>query len=226
MLRFSGGSSAVVLVALAVLAVLATGCGGGADTAGEKAPTGDSAKAGGASSSGKPAAAGTVDFDTVFTTEERFKRALPDPASMAGWTPKRAGADIEETPKPAAECGADTHWDCTSVADGDANFEEVGERALFDLVAYADKKAAQDACRKEKDWSAKYSKADVPPVPGVESHAYYRNAGGLDGLDLTMCLGTVIAQVRLEGGGSTLDPATAHSLAQVFVPRIQKAAAS
>ncbi|WP_328863711.1 hypothetical protein [Streptomyces virginiae] len=63
----------MVLVVLVALAVLATGCGGGADTAGEKAPTGDSAKAGGASSSGKPAAAGTVDFDTVFTTEERFK---------------------------------------------------------------------------------------------------------------------------------------------------------
>lgn len=179
--------------------MLATGCGGGADRVGEKAPGGDSAKPGGASSSGKPAAAGAVDFDTVFTTEDRFKQALPDPASMAGWTPKRAGADIEEAPKPAAECGPDTHWDCTAVADGDANFEEVGERALFDLVAYADKKAAQDACRKEKDWSAKYSKAEVPPVPDVESHAYYRSAGGLNGLDLTMCLGTVIAQVRLEG---------------------------
>ncbi|MFF1778698.1 hypothetical protein [Streptomyces virginiae] len=211
---------------LVALGVLATGCGGGADTVGEKAPGGDSAKAGGASSSGEPAAAGTVDFDTVFTTEERFKQALPDPASMAGWTPKSARADIEETPKPAAECGPDTHWDCTNVADGDANFEEVGERALFDIVAYADKKAAQDACRKEKDWSAKYSKAEVPPVPGVESHAYYRSAGGLNGLDLTMCLGTVIAQVRLEGGGSDLDPATAHALARLFVPRIQKAAAS
>ncbi|MFB6822872.1 SMI1/KNR4 family protein [Streptomyces virginiae] len=50
-----------------------------------------------------------MDFDTVFTTEDRFKQAPPDPASMAGWTPKRVGADNEETLKPAAECDPDTH---------------------------------------------------------------------------------------------------------------------
>ncbi|MEU7279339.1 hypothetical protein AB0A69_11255 [Streptomyces sp. NPDC045431] len=221
------GSGAAVVVALAAFA---TGCGGGgSDTVAAKPPAADSSGAeagtGAGSTPGKPTD-GKVDFDTVFKTEERFKQALPDPASMAGWTPKNAGADIKESPKPAAECGADTHWDCTSVARGDANFEAFGEEALFDLVAYADKKAAQDACRKEKTWSAKYAKAEVAPVPGIESHAYYRNAGGLDGLNLTMCLGTVIAQVRLEGEGSSLDPATAHSMARMFVPRIQKAAAA
>ncbi|MEW2137919.1 hypothetical protein AB0892_15170 [Streptomyces sp. NPDC005409] len=67
----------------------------------------------------------------------------------------------------------------------------------------------------------------MAPVPGVEGHAYYRNAGSLDGLDLIMCLGPVVAKVRLEdGGGSSLDPATVHSLAQLFVPRIEKAAAA
>ncbi|MFF8268702.1 hypothetical protein ACF059_15055 [Streptomyces sp. NPDC016562] len=54
-----------------------------------------------------------------------------------------------------------------------------------------------------------------------------RNAGGLDGLDLIMCLGTVIAKVKLEDEvGSSPDPATVHSLAQLFVPRIDKAAAA
>ncbi|WP_030689890.1 hypothetical protein [Streptomyces globisporus] len=167
-----------------------------------------------------------MDFDTVFKTEERFKQALPDPASMAGWTPQGASARVEEEPKSAEQCGADTDWECARIARGDADFEAVGEEADFELTAFADKKAAQDACRKERTWSAKYTKAQVPPVPGVESHAYYRNAGGLDGLHLAMCLGTVIAEVTLEGEGSSLDPATAHSLAQVFVPRIQKAAAA
>ncbi|WP_406055232.1 hypothetical protein OG462_06185 [Streptomyces sp. NBC_01077] len=212
-------------MALATLAAFASGCGNSADTTAEKPLTADGTTAGRATSSGEQAD-GAMGFDTVFKTEERFKQALPDPASMAGWTPKRAGANIEEEPKPAAKCGADTHWDCTSVARGGANFEAAGEEADFDVVAYADNKAAQDACRKEKDWSARYTRAEVPPVPGTESHAYYRNAGGLDGLDLTLCLGTVIAQVRLEGEGSSLDPATAHSLAQLFVPRIQRAAAS
>ncbi|MDV5143115.1 hypothetical protein R1T08_01975 [Streptomyces sp. SBC-4] len=167
-----------------------------------------------------------MDFDTVFKTEERFKQALPDPASMAGWTPRNASADIEEAPEPAENCGADADWYCARIARGEANFEAVGEEAQFDITAFADKRAAQDACRKEKNWSAKYTKAQVPSVPGVESHAYYRNVGGLDGLNLFMCLGTVIAEVTLEGEGSSLDPATAHSLAQVFVPRIQKASAA
>ncbi|MFE5597302.1 hypothetical protein [Streptomyces sp. NPDC056549] len=208
------------------LAALATGCGGaGSDTATTKPPTGNSAGAGSGSGSGGSEVS-KADFDTVFTTEERFKQALPDPASMAGWTPQNAGARIEEEPKPAAECGPDSDWECARIARGDANFEAVGEEAHFDLTAFADTKAAQDACRKEKGWSAEYTKAQVPPVPGVESHAYYRNVGGLNGLNLIMCLGTVIAEVTLEGEGSSLDPATAHSLAQVFVPRIQKAAAT
>ncbi|MEU7075219.1 hypothetical protein AB0B30_35585 [Streptomyces narbonensis] len=204
--------------------VLTTGCGGaGSDAAPAKPSTGTSAGAGSGSGGG---AVGEGDFDTVFKTEERFKQALPDPASMAGWTPRNAGAEIEQEPTPAQSCGADGDWYCARIARGEANFEAVGEEAQFDLTAFADKKAAQDACQKEKSWSAKYTKAEVPPVPGAESHAFYRNGGGLDGLYLTMCLGTVVAEVLLEGEGSSLDPATAHSLAQVFVPRIQKAAAA
>ncbi|MFB7828680.1 hypothetical protein ACFWG5_08295 [Streptomyces hydrogenans] len=164
--------------------------------------------------------------DTVFRTEERFRQALPDPASMAGWTPRSANAEIEEAPEPAANCGQDADWYCARIARGEANFEAVGEEAQFDLTAFADRSAAQDACRKEKTWSAKYTEAQVPPVPGVDSHAYYRNAGGLDGLNLFMCTGTVVAQVLLEGEGSSLDPATAHSLAQLFASRIHKAAAA
>lgn len=218
---FRIGPSAAVLV---TLAALATSCGGaGSDTATTKPATGNSAGTGSGSGS---SAVGKVDFDTVFKTDERFKQALPDPESMAGWTPRNASADIEEAPEPAENCGADADWYCARIARGEANFEAVGEEAHFDITAFADKKAAQDACRKETNWSAKYAKAQVPPVPGIESHAYYRNVGGLDGLFLTMCLGTVIAEVTLEGEGSSLDPATAHSLAQVFVPRIQKAAAA
>ncbi|MFE7332161.1 hypothetical protein ACFU8W_46330 [Streptomyces sp. NPDC057565] len=167
-----------------------------------------------------------MDFDTVFKTEERFKQGLPDPASMGGWTPQDASARVEEEPESAGQCAADTDWECARIARGKAKFEAVGEEALFEITAFADKKAAQDACRKEKTGSAKYTKAQVPPVSGVESHAYYRNVGSENGLYLTMCLGTVIAEVTLAGPNSTLDPATAHSLAQVFVPRIQKAAAA
>ncbi len=222
------GSTAAVLV---TLAALATGCGGGgSDTATTKPTTGGSAGAGAGTGtgagtgSGGGSADGKADFDTVFKTEERFQQALPDPASMAGWAPRNANAEIEEEPTPSQSCGADNDWDCARIARGEANFEAAGEEAQFDLTAFADKKAAQDACGKEKSWSAKYTKAEVPPIPGTESHAYYRNVGGMDGLFLTMCLGTVVAEVTLEGEGSTLDPSTAHSLAQVFVPRIQKAA--
>ncbi|WP_395358325.1 hypothetical protein ACHGLA_01215 [Streptomyces sp. YH02] len=229
------GRGAAVLVALAAFA---GGCGdGGSDTATTKPPTSHSAGAAtgaatgagtgaGAGSGAGSSAVGKGDFDTVFKTEERFQQALPDPASMAGWTPRNAGAEIDEEPTPAQSCGADADWYCARIARGEANFEAFGEEAQFDLTAFADRKAAQDACRKEKNWSAKYTKAEVSPVPDVESHAYYRRAGGLDGLHLTMCLGTVVAEVLLEGEGSSLDPATAHSLAQVFVPRIQKAAAA
>lgn len=224
-LRSGIGSRVVVLMALAAFA---TACGGGgSDPIGEKPPTGPAAgaNAGTGAGSGKPKG-GKADFDTVFNTEDRIRQALPDPGAMKGWKPKTGRANIEEQPKSAAECGPDTHWDCTRIANGSVKFEAAGENAYFDIQAYADKKAAEAACSKEKDWSAKYAKAEVTPVPGVEGHAYYRNAGGSDGLDLIMCLGTVIAEVRLEdGGGSSLDPATVHSLAQLFVPRIQKAAA-
>ncbi|WP_411105095.1 hypothetical protein [Streptomyces sp. cmx-4-9] len=227
-LRSGIGSMAVAVMALAAFA---TACGGGgSEPTGEKPPTNDKSapgtNAGTGGGSGKSKGA-TSDFDTVFNTEDRIRQALPDPGAMKGWKPKTGRADIEEQPKSPAECGPDTHWDCTGIADGSVKFEAAGENAYFDIQAYADKKAAEDACSKEKDWSAKHAKAEMPPVPGVESHAYYRNAGSLDGLDLTMCLGTVIAQVRLEdGGGSSLDPATVHTLAQLFVPRIQKAAAA
>lgn len=208
------------------LAVFAAACGGGgSDSVGEKPPITDK-PAPGAGEGSEKSKGGKVDFDTVFNTKERIQQALPDPESMKGWKSKTGRADIEEQPKSAAECGPDTHWDCSGIAHGSTKFEEVGETVLFKIQAYADKKAAEAACRKEKDWSAKYTKAEAAPVPGVESHTYYRNAGNLDGLDLSMCLGTVIAQVRLEGGGSSLDPATAHSLAQLFVPRIQRAAAA
>ncbi|APE22926.1 hypothetical protein [Streptomyces venezuelae] len=205
------------------LAALATGCGGAGSDTTTKPATGGSAGTGSGSGG---SAVGKADFGTVFRTEERFKQALPDPASMAGWTPRSASADIEEAPEPAASCGADADWYCARIARGEADYEAFGEEAQFDLTAFADEKAAQDACRKEKSWSAKYTKAGVAPVAGVESHAYYRNAGSLDGLYLTLCLGTTVAQVTLEGEGSSLDPATAHSLAQIFVPRIQKAAAA
>jgi hypothetical protein len=209
---------------LVTLAALATSCGGaGSDPAPPKPSTSSGTETGSGSGGSE---VGKADFDTVFKTEERFKQALPDPASMAGWTPQDASASIEEEPNPAEQCSADTDWECARIARGHAHFEAVGEEASFELTAFADKKTAQDACRKEKTWSAQYTKAQVAPVPGTESHAYYRNAGGLDGLHLTMCLGTVIAEVTLEGEGSSLDPATAHSLAQVFVPRIQKAAAA
>ncbi|MER6393144.1 hypothetical protein ABT236_32360 [Streptomyces sp. NPDC001523] len=38
--------------------------------------------------------------------------------------------------------------------------------------------------------------------------------------------GQSIAQVCVYGEGHSLDPATVHSLAQFFVPRIEKAAAA
>ncbi|MFF1493653.1 hypothetical protein [Streptomyces sp. NPDC058304] len=222
-LRSGVGSKAAVLVALAALI---TACGSGADGAGtEKPPTAADTGAGTAAS-GKPAA-GTTDFATVFNTERRIQSALPDPSQMAEWTPKTGRADIEEQPKSPVECGPDAHWDCTAIADGSAKFEAFGETVIFGIKAYADQKAAHDACGKEAAWSAKYTKANVSPVAGVTSHAYYRNAGSLDGLDLIMCTGTVIAEIRLEGPGSDLNPATAHRMAEgTFVPRIQTAAAA
>nr|WP_144298867.1 hypothetical protein [Streptomyces sp. TLI_235] len=208
------------------LAALVTACGSGADGAGTEKPTTAADRGVGAGTSGKPAT-GTVDFPTVLNTERRIQSALPDPAQMAEWTPKTGRAHVEEQPKPPSECGADPDWACAVIATGSAKFEAFGETVIFSIKAYPDQKATQDACRKEAASSAKYTKANVPPVAGVTGHAYYRNAGNLDGLDLIMCMGTVLAEIRLEGSGSNLDPSTAHTLAQgVFVPRIQKAAAA
>ncbi|MFI8962405.1 hypothetical protein ACIGO8_09835 [Streptomyces sp. NPDC053493] len=241
---FGTASTAAVLV---VVAALTAGCGSGAGsdasggtggTSGGKAPATGSGTASGSSSgsgtasgsgsgSGEAAGGGAGDFGTVFKTEQRIEQGLPDPASMKGWTPKNGSAEVEEQPKSAAECaGSAADWDCTAIADGSADFDAFGENADFDLTAFADKAAARAACAKEKAWFAKYTKAQVAAVPGAESHAYYRNHGGLDGLNVTLCLGTVVARVRLEGEGSSLDPGTAHTLSRVFVDRIQKAAAA
>ncbi|MFE7330315.1 hypothetical protein ACFU8W_36250 [Streptomyces sp. NPDC057565] len=212
-----------VLVALAALVIA---CGDGADRVGAEKPTTAADTGVGAGTSGKPAA-GTVDFATVLNTEQKIQSALPEPAQMHEWTPKTGCAHVEEQPKSPSECGPETDWDCGVIATGTASFEAFGETVIFSIRAYADQKATQDACRKEAASSAKYTKANVPPVDGVTSHAYYRNAGNLDGLDLIMCTGTVMAKIRLEGSGSNLDPASAHTMAQgVFLPRIQKAAAA
>ncbi|WP_158754480.1 hypothetical protein [Streptomyces sp. NRRL F-2580] len=230
-LRSGIGSKAAALV---VLAAFAAGCGGGgSDATAEKPPTADKSAAGtngagtGTGTGTEKPKGGTGGFGALFNTEKSIQAALPDPGSMRGWTPKTGRAHIVDQPKSAADCGPDPDWECAAIANGLASFEEFGETAAFTITAFTDQKAAEAACLKEKDSSAKYTKADVSPVPGVgSSHAYYRNAGGLDGLNLTMCLGTVIAEVRLEGGGSDLSPTTSHNLAQIFVSRIQKAAAA
>lgn len=217
------GPRAAVLAVVAALAAFATACGGGSGTGGAKPPAAGSA--GTATAPGNPPA-GKAGVHAVISTEARIQQALPDPDSMKGWTPKTGEASVVEKPKSEAECATGTDWDCAEIAGGSAKFEEFGETARFRITAFADEKAAAAACAKEKDWSAKYTKANAQPVPGAESHAYYRNVGGLDGVHLFICLGTVIGEVTLEGGGSDLNPATARSLAQIFVSRIQKAAAA
>ncbi|MEU8514988.1 hypothetical protein AB0C76_25855 [Kitasatospora sp. NPDC048722] len=193
---------------LAALGILAAACGNG-DT--------------GTLPGTAPVPAG-VDFATVLNDKAKIQAALPDPDSMHGWTPRGGKADVAATPPSATDCAEDGSWDCAALADGRARFEAEGERATFTLQAFADRPAAQDACRKEAAWSAKYTRADVPPVAGTAGgHAYRRNAGGLDGIHLTMCLGTVVATTTLERGG--LDPAELHRLAELFATRIQKAAA-
>lgn len=205
---------------LVVLAAFATACSGSDHgSAANTKPTATAASSG-AGSGGKPV--GNMDFDTVFNDKNKLRLALPDPASMREWTPKRGDAYIAE-PQDPSECGPDAAWHCARVANGVAEFEDVGEHADFKIDAFADRKTAQDACRKEAAWSAKYAKADVPPVSDLPSHAYYRNAGGLNGIYLTMCAGTVVATTFLEGG--SMDPATLHTLAGIFATRIQKAAA-
>ena len=76
------------------------------------------------------------------------------------------------------------------------------EYANFTIVAFASQQAAKDACTKEASWSAKYAKIQISAVGGGPSHAYYRNAGGLNGAYLTICLGTVVATTSLENGES------------------------
>ncbi|MFF3862603.1 hypothetical protein [Streptomyces sp. NPDC002209] len=222
-LRSGIGAKAAAVVALAALV---TACGNGADGAGAQKPATAADTGVGAGSAAKPAD-GAKDSATVLRTEQQIQSALPDPSQMHEWTPRTGRAHVEEHPKSLAECGPDADWECATVATGSAKFEAFGETVVFGIRAYPEQKAAQDACGKEAARSAKYTEANVPALPGVTSHAYYRNAGGLDGLDLVMCTGTVMAEIRLEGPGSDLDPATAHRLAQgVFVPRIQAAAAA
>ncbi|MFE9214929.1 hypothetical protein ACFYN3_01130 [Streptomyces lavendulae] len=168
------------------------------------------------------ARASAAGFSTAFNTEQKIQAALPDPDSMKGWKPKTGKAHVVEQPTPPAQCGPD--WDCAAVADGSAKFEEVGEIVTFHLYAFADQPTAQDACRKETTQMAKYTKAEVAPLDGATSHAYYRNAGGLDGINVSLCLGTVVGRVTIEGGGSNLDPKTAHSMSRILIDRVRKAA--
>jgi hypothetical protein len=212
-----------VVARVAVVAVFATGaaaCGeddsghGSGNSAVTTAPTHGT-------SGDQPA--GDASFDTVFD-EDRLKLALPDPPAMGGWVPKAASAQTEE-PANSSDCGgADADWDCAAIASGRAKYEAEGEYANFNIRAFASQKAAQDACAKESATFAKHTKADVAPVAGTTSHAYYRNGGGLDGIYLTMCLGTVVAKTSLEGG--SMDPSTLHRAAGTFADRIKKAAAA
>ncbi|MEE1781724.1 hypothetical protein PUR71_02065 [Streptomyces sp. SP17BM10] len=203
----TGRAGAAALVALGILT--AAGCGGGGG--------------GGALPGAAPVPAG-VDFATVLNDKAKIQAALPDPGSMHGWAYKSGNTDVAPTPPGADDCAGDGSWDCAALATGRIRFEAEGERATFVLRAFADRPGAQDACRKESAWSAGYPKADVPPVAGTAGgHAYRRNAGGLDGINLTMCLGTVVATTTLERGA--LDPAELHRLSELFAARIQKAAA-
>ncbi|MFE4452146.1 hypothetical protein [Streptomyces sp. NPDC056796] len=217
-------TTAPMAAALVALAVLATACeGGGSGPTGAPSAPGATTSAAADAGEGK---GGKADFDTVFDTEALLRQALPDRESLKGWTPKDGNASVDEDPTPAAECGAESAWDCARVARGSVSFEGGGELAGFEIEAFADRGDAEAACGARKKWAARYEQAKVPPLPGVESHSYYRNAGGLDNIFLSLCLGTVVAEVRLEDwGGSSLDPGTLHSLAEFFVPRIEKAAA-
>jgi hypothetical protein len=207
-------SIGVRALALTALATLATACGEGQPDggAGEKPTT----------TPGTSSAA--VDSGTVFDTEQKLRMALPPPEDMHGWRPVRASVNAAEQPEDASRCKA-ANWDCTAIASGEAQYEAFGETADFDLAAFANPKAAQDACRREAAWSAKYTKAQLPAaVVNVASrHAYYRNHGGLDGIVHVMCIGTVVATVRLEGDSN--DPKSLVIVGDTFAERIQKVAA-
>ncbi|MFE3993942.1 hypothetical protein ACFXPW_19980 [Streptomyces goshikiensis] len=218
----TGTGTATVL--LAVSALFVPGCGAEQSKDAGTPGAGTASKPAAGADAGAGSGASAAEFSTVFNTEQKIQAALPDPASMMGWKPKTGRADVVEQPTPSAQCGAD--WDCAAVADGSAKFEEAGETVTFHLRAFADQPTAQDACRKEAMQMAKYTKAEVAPLDGATSHAYYRNAGGLDGINVSLCLGTVVGQVTIEGGGSNLDPKTAHSMALTFIDRVRKAAAA
>ncbi|MFD7341684.1 hypothetical protein ACFV98_37795 [Streptomyces violascens] len=218
----TGTGTATVL--LVVSALFVPGCGAepakGAGTPG----TGTASKPAAGADAGVGSGASAAEFSTVFNTKQKIQAALPDPDSMKGWKPKSGSANVVEQPTPLAQCGPD--WDCAAVADGSAKFEEVGETVIFHLYAFTDQPTARDACRKEATQMAKYTKAEVAPLDGATSHAYYRNAGGLDGINVSLCLGTVVGRVTIEGGGSNLDPGTAHSMARILIDRVRKAAAA
>lgn len=215
--RFGAG----VVARVAVVAAFATGVAACGANDGDHGSGTTTVTAGPTPGPSREQPAGDPSFDTIFD-ERRLKSALPDPPAMGGWLPKTASTQTEE-PAKFADCGADADWDCAAVASGRAKYEAEDEYANFGITAFASQKAAQDACGKESATFAKYTKANVAPVPGTAGHAYYRNAGDLDGIYLTMCLGTVVATTILEGG--SMDPSTLHLMAATFADRIKKAAA-
>ena len=164
-------------------------------------------------------APGGADFATVFADEKRIRLALPDPQTMQGWT---AATSSARTADGDHSCGPDDGWDCTAVATGRVKYKADGESAGFELIAFADRTKAQEACRKEAEWSAKYTALNVSPAGGGTSHAYGRNAGGLDGTHLVVCLGTVVATTVLEGG--PVDLPALQKLSATFTDRIRTAA--
>ncbi|MEU5117081.1 hypothetical protein AB0G64_37055 [Streptomyces longwoodensis] len=100
---------------------------------------------------------------------------------------------------------ADGHLDCPSVQEckgkwfGHAKYALGGDDAYyvnFHLTTYTTRQDASEGLKRE---AGQHPALSMPTV-GNESLAYSKSAGGLQGVYLTMRVGTVVATTFVEGG--------------------------
>jgi hypothetical protein len=190
-----GSSGAVSALLVASLAA----CGSGS-TSGESGPTG------GAPGNASASALAPSDLDTVLNNEAMVRQALPDVQAMPGWRPKVAG-EIGSAEELAEQARLRGYAKFTSPAD---------TYVSFTMVTFGSKQAARGHLKQEfAEIDEKQRPALEMPTIGNESRAYRPG-----GVKVTMRVGTVVADVSVEG--KSIDPKLLQDASAMFAKRIEQ----
>lgn len=131
---------------------------------------------------------------TVLSQKEQVENALPDPGAMGGLQGISASVTTAD-----GRLGCPGVRECRGKWFGRAKYALGGDDTYyvsFHLTTYTTRQDARDGLKREA------GRHPVLPKPAVgnESLAYSKSAGGLQGVYLTMRIGTVVATTFVEGG--------------------------